>query len=373
MRHFLRWGLAGALLLLTPGAALAAKTPPKTTPTHKAAPKATSTPKAKAAPKATSTPKATATPKAATVPSISGHITYVGANGNIFVARPGGTDKRALTNNGPTDPSYNAPLSSPTGAGILAVRFAAGLAAFKGSDTAGLWLIAQSGGARRLSPNVSRGYAWTPDGARIVYEEGYLSETSLIVLDPRTGQKHTLACNPAFRLIGVTDVGNRAIGVQGHDIVAESLADGTTQGLTNYGAKSGVWQGVAAVSPSARAVLYAEAPGTTLVSIDLRTGRATRTSLAAAAGNIAPSPDAATYVYATSGAGSALQTALHTGKGVTSLRGDVSFTAHAFAPNGAAFVYAAGGNLPYVFVAPVSCAATCATRLDFGRDAAWGP
>jgi len=90
MRHFLRWGVAGALLLLTPGAALAAKTPPKVIPTPKAA---------KAMPKATSTPKA----KAAS--SISGHITYVGANGNIFVARPDGTDKRALTNNGPTDPT----------------------------------------------------------------------------------------------------------------------------------------------------------------------------------------------------------------------------------------------------------------------------
>jgi len=367
MRHPLRWGLAGALLLLTPGAALAAKTPPKATPT----PKTT-----KAAPKATATPraaKATATPKVTTAPSISGHITYVGANGNIFVARPDGTDKRALTNNGPTDPSYNAPLSSPTGAGILAVRFATGLGAFKGSDTAGLWLIAQSGGARRLSPNVSRGYAWTPDGASIVYEEGYLSETSLIVLDPRTGHKHTLACDPAFRLIGVTDVGNRAIGAQGHDIVAESLTDGTTQGLTNYGAKAGVWQGIAAVSPSGRTVLYAEAPGTTLVSIDLRGGRATRTSLAAAISSVAPSSDVSTYVYATSGTGNTMQTALHTGKGVTSLRGDMSFTAHAFAPNGAAFVYTTGGNLPYVFVAPVSCAATCATRLDFGRDAAWSP
>jgi hypothetical protein len=355
MRHFLRWGLAGALLLLTPGAALAAKTPPKVTPTPKAA---------KTAPKATSTPMAT--------PSISGHITYVGANGNIFVARPDGTDKRALTNNSPTDPAYNAPLSSPKGDGILAVRFAAGLAAFKGSDTAGLWLVSQAG-ARRLSPNVSRGYAWTADGARIVYEEGYLSETSLTVLDPRTGQKHTLACDPAFRLIGVTDVGNRAIGVQGHDIVAESLTDGTTQGLTNYGAKAGVWQGVAAVSPSGRAVLYAEAPGTTLVSIDLRGGHVTRTSLASAASGVAPSTDASMYVYAMSGTGNTMQTALHTGKGVTSLRGDVSFTAHAFAPNGAAFVYSIGGNLPYVFVAPVSCAATCATRLDFGRDAAWSP
>ncbi len=358
MRHFLRWGLAGALLLLTPGAALAAKTPPKVTPTPKAA---------KAAPKATSTPKAT------TAPSISGHITYVGANGNIFVARPDGTDKRALTNNGPTDPAYNGPLSSSKGAGILAVRFAAGLGAFKGSDTAGLWLISQSGGTRRLSSNVSRGYAWTPDGANIVYEEGYLSETSLIVLDPRTGHTHTLACDPAFRLIGVTDVGNRAIGVQGHDIVAESLTDGTTQGLTNYGAKAGVWQGIAAVSPSGRAVLYAETPGTTLVSIDLRTGRATRTSLATPVSNVAPSPDASTYVYATSGTGNTTQTMIHTSKGVTSLRGDVSFTAHAFAPNGAAFVYSMGGNLPYVYVAPVSCAATCATRLDFGRDAAWGP
>jgi len=252
------------------------------------------------------------------------------------------------------------------------VRFAVGLSAFKGSDTAGLWLIASSG-ARRLSPNVSRGYAWTPDGAHIVYEEGYLSETSLIVLDPRTGHTHTLACDPAFRLIGVTDVGNRAIGVQGHDIVAESLTDGTTQGLTNYGARAGVWQGVAAISSSGRTVLYAEAPGTTLVSIDLRTGRATRTSLGSAVSNVAPSPDASTYVYATSGTDNAMQIALHTSKGVTSLHGAVSFTAHAFAPNGAAFVYSMGGNLPYVFVAPVSCAATCATRLDFGRDAAWSP
>ena len=365
MRISLGWGLAAALLLLTPSAARAAKTPPKPTPTpiHKATP----------ARKVTPTPKPAPT-KATSAPAIGGHIAYVGANGNVFVARPDGTDKRALTNNGASDPSYNAPLLSPKGTDILATRFATGLGAFKGSDTSGLWLVPSSGATRRLTPNVPRGYAWMPDGSGIVYEEGYISESSLVVLDPRTGHKRILACDPAFRLIGVTPIGNRAIGVQGNDIVAESLTDGTTQGLTGYAAKAGVWQGLAAVSPSGRAVLYAEAPGTTLVSIDLRTRGATRTSLAGAvAGNVAPSSDASTYAYATSGAGSAPRAVLHAGKSVTSLRDGASITIHAFAPNGAALAYTAtNGTSPAIFVAPISCAATCATRLDFGRDADWG-
>ncbi len=349
MYHLLlRWGLAGALLLLTPGAALAAKAPPRPTPVP---------------------PKP---PKSPAAPRSIGHIAYVGANGNIFVVRPDGTDKRALTNNGAADPSYNAPLLSPTGADVLATRFATGLGAFKGSDTSGLWLIPSSGAPRRLTPNVPRGYVWAPDGAGIVYEEGYLSETALIVLDPRTGHKRTLPCDAAFRLVGVTPVGNRAIGVQGGNVVSESLTDGTTQGLTSYGAKAGVWQGLAAVSPSGRAVLYAEAPGTTLVSIDLRGGRSARTPLASAVSGIAPSSDASTYAYATSGAGGARQIVLRAGKSATSLPGDASFTAHGFAPNGAALAYTSGGGLPYIYVAHVAAQETRATRLDFGRDADWG-
>ncbi len=362
MRNLLRWGLAGALLLLTPSAALAAKTPPK----------ATRTPVARATPKAT--PKATPTPVASAT-RMGGHIAYVGANGNIFVVRPDGTDKRALTNTGATDPTFNAPLLSSKG-DVLAVRFAAGLGAFKGSDTSGLWLVPSSGAARRLTTNVPRGYAWTPDGVSIVYEEGYLSETALIVLDPRTGHKRTLPCDATFRLVGVTPVGARAIGVQGSDVVAESLSDGATQGLTGYGvsSKSGVWQGLAAVGPGGRTVLYAEAPGTTLVSIDLQTRRSARTSLAGAVSNVAPSSSASTFVYATSGAGGTARSALRSGKSVTSLRGDASFTVHAFAPNDAGFAYTTvSGGQPYVFVAPTSCPAACATRLDFGRDAAWGP
>ena len=357
MRTLLRWGLAGALLLLTPSAALAAKAPPKATPT--------------ARPKAS--PKPSPTAPAATS-RVTGHIAYVGANGNIFVARPDGTDKRALTNNGTTDPSYNAPLLSSKGGDILAVRFATGLGAFKGSDTAGLWLVPSSGSVRRLTTDVPRGYAWTPDGASIVYEEGYLSETSLNVLDPRTGHKRTLPCDPAFRLIGLTSIGNRAIGVQGNDVVAESLADGTTQGLTGYGAKPGVWQGLAALDPSGGTILYAESPGTTLVSIDLRTRRIARTAVGGSLTAIAPA-SSTVYAYASVGLGGAAapSVAVVNGKSGAGLRAGVSFTPHAFAPNGAALAYTSGGSLPYVFVAPAACPVTCATRLDFGRDASWGP
>lgn len=312
--------------------------------------------------------------QSASAPRVAGHIAYVGPNGNIYEARPDGAGTRALTSDGSAASPYAKPLWSTNGSALLAIRFATGLGAFRSSGPAGLWLISTSGGARRLTTDVPRGYAWASDGHTVVYEQGYLAESTLVSLDTRTGRRRTEPCDPAFRLIGVTPVGNRALGVLGNDLAAESLSDGTTRRLTAYGTKPGVWQGVAALAPSGRTLLYAATPGTRLISLDLHNGSSVVTSVSAPVTTIALSTARDTYAYTMGAPGGVTGAVLHAGKTSTGLTADMSLTTQSFAPNRAALVYTSGSTgSPGVFVARLSCPTTCASRLGSGRDAAWGP
>ena len=120
-----------------------------------------------------------------------GRIAYVGNDGNLYLVQRDSTGKRALTTDATITTAYVKPAWSPTGEGILALRFATGLQSLH-SSTAGLWLVSPSGGSHQLLPNVPRGFAWTPDGRTAVYETGYFPDrTALVQLDTRTGQKRT--------------------------------------------------------------------------------------------------------------------------------------------------------------------------------------
>lgn len=305
----------------------------------------------------------------------SGRIVYVGNDGNLYLIAPDGTGRRALTTDATQPTAYVAPTWSPSGQGILALRFARGLGAANAA-TAGLWLVSPSGGARQLLTSVPRGFAWAPDGHSVVYETGYYPDrTALTTLDTRSGQTHTVYCDTTFTLTGVTPVGNRAVGVQGGQIETVSLSDGTAQALTHYAPKAGVLQNVMALSRSGGTLLYSVGDGTQVISLDLRTNHSTTTSAGGALRGVAPSPDLRWIAYTTTGAANTAESMLlRAGKSAAPLRGDSFITPQAFAPDSSALTYTSLLDGPgYIFVAPTGCPDRCARRLGLGHDAVWGP
>ena len=339
---------------------------------------------------------------------VGGRVAYVGADGNVYVAGRDGSGKRALTSDGTTASPYAALTWSPSGTGLLALRYAFGLQAVK-SPVVGLWLVSSSGGSRRLAPAIPRGFAWAPDGRAVVYEQGYPPDPTLLTqLDTRSGAQRTTPCPAAFALKGVTGAasgagrsaaaaaggGYRAIGVQGDQIEAVALADGAAKALTTYSAHAGVWQGLAALDGPGRAVLYSVTPGTRLVSLDLRSGRGGSVSVSDPVVGLAPSTDGRWIAYATGTPGLATQSVLvRVGKGAATLPSGASIAAQAFAPDASALAFtvrdgASGGRsggstgstgstgraaTSSVYTAPTTCPARCARRLDTGEDAVWGP
>jgi hypothetical protein len=249
------------------------------------------------------------------------------------------------------------------------------LQAFQKMATAGLYLIAPTGGSRQLVSNVPRGFAWAPDGHTVVYEEGFPpDQTVLVQLDTRSGQKRSVNCDGAFVLAGVAAPGNRAVGVQGSQVEAVSLTDGTAQALTHYG-KEGVWQNVAQVVHAGRTVVYAEAPGTHLVMLDLRSGRSTTVRVSDPVIGLAPSPDLRWVAYSIAGPGHVPQSTLvRVNKGAASLRGNAYVTSQAFAPDSSALAFTSPlDGTPAVFVTSTACPARCVRRIGSGQDPAWGP
>ncbi len=351
---------------------------------------------------------------------VGGRVAYVGADGNVYVAGRDGAGKRALTRDGTAASPYAALTWSPTGAGLLALRYAFGLQAVK-SPVAGLWLVSASGGSRRLMPAIPRGFAWAPDGRTVVYEQGYPPDATLLTqLDTRSGAQRTTPCPAAFALKGVTGGltgaatggvtgaargagrstapaaggGYRAIGVQGDQIESVALADGAAKALTTYSAHAGVWQGLATLDGPGRAVLYSVTPGTRLISLDLRSGRSGSVSVSDPVVGLAPSADGHWIAYATGTPGLATQSVLvRVGKGAATLPSGASIAAQAFAPDASALAFtvhdgASGGRsggstgstgstgsaaMSSVYTAPTTCPARCARRLDTGEDAVWGP
>ena len=304
----------------------------------------------------------------------AGRIVYVGADGNLYLIQPDGTGKRALTTDATATSPYAEPAWSASGAGILAIRFGLGLQAIKASTT-GLWLASPSGGARQLLGNVPRGFAWAPDGHTAVYETGrYPARTTLVQLDTRTNQTHTIYCDDAFTLVGVTN-SNAAIGVQNGQIETVSLADGTARALTQYPAKTPVLPNVIALARSGKEMLYSVVPQTQLISLDLRSNRSATINAGGTLRGAALSPDLRWVAYSTTAAGNtAASMLLRLGKSATALRGDSSVTPQAFAPDSAALAFTSLYDGPaYIFTATTDCPARCARRLALGHDAAWGP
>jgi Tol biopolymer transport system component len=312
----------------------------------------------------------------------SGHIAYVGSDGNVYVVQPDGTGKSALTADGTRDTPYALPQWSPNGTGILALRYVEGLQAFKKMATAGLYLISPTGGSRQLVSNVPRGFAWAPDGHTAVYETGYPPDrTTIVQVDTRANTKRAVYCDSAFTLLAVADNGARAIGTQQGEIAAVALQTTTTQTvvptqlLTHYGAKAGLWRNEVVIGRSSHTALYSIVPGTQVVSLNLRTGHSSTTRLSDPLEGFAPSPDGHWLAYST-GIGAAVQAkVLRLGKGtLTALRALSSVTPQAFAPDSSSLAFTArDAGQPYVFAAPLTCLTHCMRRLSTGSDAAWGP
>lgn len=311
----------------------------------------------------------------------SGRIAYVGSDGNLFVVQPDGTGKIALTSDGSKDLPYAQPEWSPTGAGILALRYAQGLQAFQHMGATGLYLVSPSGGARQLVVNIPRGYAWAPDGYTVVYETGYSPDrTTLVLLDTRTNAKRTVYCTNDFTLLAVTGLGNRAIGVQQGEIAAVDLTAGSAQAvvpvqlLTHYGSKAGLWRREVVIVRSGRTAIYSVGAGMQLVSLDLRNGHSTALRLPDPLEAFAQSPDQHWLVYSTGTEATAQAKVLHSGKGAAvPLRALSTVTAQAFAPDSSSLVFTAeDAGQPYIFAASLTCLMRCTRRLSTGADAAWG-
>lgn len=301
-----------------------------------------------------------------------GHIAYTGPDGNLYEVRPDGSGKRALTTDGNKVP-YTQPLWAPNGSGILTLRFAQSIAALR-SPEKGLWLISPSAPARQISTDVPRGFAWTPDGHSVVYEQGFSPDvTTLVQVDTRTGRKRTVTVDGSFSLKGVTPIGNRAIGVQGAQIEAVSLSNGSARALTRYRPNDGVSQNLAVLDRAGRSVFYGALPGDRLVSLDLKSGKSASVKVADVLRGLAPSPDRKWIAYST-GASAAQSALLQVGKATTALSGASYVVAQAFAPDSAGFVYTAQANgIATLFTTLTSCPATCARQLGAGQDAVWGP